>query len=394
MSAASKTQKEPNRAKTRKAVPEFQCHIKYKNELPLPPVSAVLFDASVALSSSDLFPSTGTGTGTFSTAYSAYEPTSFDHGIASHALPVDLLQMAMFNFVDLDRLNDCTGSRDADASQKDKDLLVPIEELERRMPGTVADAIRPEKSSTGASAASSRPQRSYVRPEVTWLRRTEYISASKSGNRGASGHSSAAPGTHAAAGEISRDEMQQLLSEPADWPQLVQAVEETFSAVKQPPMHPTNRNARLVQAFELLPEGTEDALAVFAHCFFTGDPGTGLADADPTAALLQSAPMGPEDASDAPSQTAPTMHCYIPETSRPSDPDAETTYHYAGDFEFQKQSSIAAGRNWVLMLPVGEEETRARVARIRGSWSLRKRRTAGNSRRPDLRASRLSPMEE
>lgn len=382
----------------RRAAAEFQCHIKYKNELPLPVVAPYLLDASLALAAGDLFPAAPNALGAFTLAHSPYETTALEEGIAHCHLPVDLLRLRALNFVDLDALagTGTSAGTGTDIHAADKELLLPYEEMLRRSRATGANVSLPEHAQAHGQPAASTPVsistttpisttpaplRSFPRPEVTWLRRTEYISAARQGRS----HPASAP-------EAARDEMQQVLAAPADWPQLLDAVEASFAACAQAPArHPARPGVALAQSFCVLPDGARPVPLArggpLTHGLFLGDPASGIelaasgTDADASAAILvqDTAPAAGPDDPVGPSADAPALACFLPDA-------AHATHHYAGDFELQRGPAVSAsGRNWVLLLPVEASVPTAFLARIDSQCSLRKRRAApGAHAHPNL----------
>lgn len=344
-------------ARSKKA-PEFQCHVKYKNELPLPPVSSVLFNASLTLPTQAVLQ-------TLSTSASEYTPTSLEAGTRYFSLPADLLRFSMLNFVDLDAFKKSGGSS---GCAEDRDILVPIESVERKakLAGTdgasqgvgASGAVESQTlaaPSTASTASTAGPvsKRSYARPEVTWLRRTEYISSLR-------------PSGPSTATDPQRDDSRALLSEPVRWDAIRAAIEDSF-AHPPAPRHPTNPSATLQQSFSLLGEDRGFFPEGPVHCLFLGDlTGSG----DPTTGLLRTLP----DAEAAPDTIAAF---YIPSPSMGTKTDG-LIYNLAATFDMQGTERSA--RNLVIMLPTGEHDEDAATALltpIASNFSLKKRRIKG-----------------
>lgn len=300
--------------------PEFQCHIKYRNELPLPPVSPMLLDASLTLPLDNLSRALHEA--------SNYTPTSLEHGTKHFHLPADLLKSSLFDWVDLERFK---VGRGGNGLPEDKELMTQV------------DGELPKESVnvSSAGAVNAAPvKKKFARPEVTWLRRTEYISSVKNAN--------AATGP-----AVSVDEAKAALAQPVEWQEIVTAVEDSFEAVKEA-RHPLKPELTLQQSF---PIGFDEARSL-AHLLFLGEAGSSITEHS----LLLA-----KDSQEIVSLFSPKESGeYV------SPPDGL-------QFEIQRAAQEAGKRSMVLLLPVGEEGGQAKLAAIGASFALRKKRRAKTS---------------
>lgn len=339
--------------------PEFQCHIKYKNELPLPPVSAVLMDVSLCLPQESLQT-------ILKTESTVYKPTSLEQGMKYFTLPADLLRSSFLsNTVDLDAFKGVSDSSLAE----DKELLLPIDELERKFKSTNTTATTFQNTNTtnttfnttnttntstatsnaiNSSSTSSNVPAKFARPDVTWLRRTEYISAVKT--------STSAPSS---AHSLSVNDAKALLEEPVAFSQIVQEVEETFEATRASvPLHPFKPEVSLLQSFPLkFASGLEDG---YAHCLFLGDN-----------SCNENSILKVE---------SEHIVSLFNQTEQESD-----SYKSQGHFDIQRSDSSTtkkashAEKGLVLMLPMDmKTDSSARLVKINSNFSLRRRRSAAS----------------
>lgn len=268
-------------------------------------------------------------------------------------LPADLLRMPLLsNTVDLDAFKRI---KDTTTPLEDKDLLLPIEELERKFKSFPSSGSNNNISSSAINTTSSTntttvtptnatmPVKKFARPDVTWLRRTEYISSVKT--------------TSSAASTLSVDDAKALLADPVDFSQIVQAVNVTFdSAFEAPTHHPLKPSVTLLQSFPLtFASGMEDG---YAHCLFLGD------NACNENSILK-----------VNSEHIVTLFNPVDESS---------IYKSYGDFDIQQSDSSArkassSEKGLVLMLPMdmnADSSSKALLVKINSNFSLRKRRSA------------------
>lgn len=270
------------------------------------------------------------------------------------SLPAELLKFSVFNnFVDLEGMSSFSRSRVGSQinSTDDKELLMSIEELEKKfsinLPIESQQIQSVTQSTTSSSSSHMKPQppsssQKFVRPDVTWLRRTEYISSVKNNPNGTSNP------------HISVDEAKAMLNEPVKFEEIINEVCATFTSVKDS-KHPVKKSLELVQSFPIDLNYLSDNNAL-VHCLFLGD---NLAN-DNSILKLSSE-------TDAMSLFNPT--------------DTQNTFKSAGEFDIQKSTAAEStgGKSFVIMLPANNNtDNHAGLAKINSNFSLRKRRAAGS----------------
>lgn len=268
------------------------------------------------------------------------------------SLPAELLKLAVYNFVDIDgpvsTRTKSSASIDNSAAM-DKELLMSIEELERKF--SIGETDQPVSSSAAHSASSTstststaamtNPSAKFIRPDVTWLRRTEYISSVKNNPNG-----TATP-------NLSVDEAKEILNEAVKFEEIIEQVCGSFSAAKAAAKHPLKKNLELLQSFPINYSNSADTAADYVNFLILGDNSQATENS-----ILQISPKQQE--------TTPTISLFNPSSENPS------TFKSSGDFDIQKSESQ---KSFVLMLPTRPVETAAAVmAKINSNFSLRKRR--------------------
>lgn len=345
--------------------PEFQCHIKYKNDLPLPPISPVLFDSTLTLPQDNLI-------NLLKSEAVAYSPTSLEKGTRHFTLPADFLKYSVYNMVDLDKFSDII-LRGAKGDAGDKEILMTIEELERgnfESERSERDDVIATSTTTNATAnatsattstttttttnsvkVSSTPQK-YSRPEVTWLRRTEYISSVKNNPNN----------SQTLTTSTTTDDAKAILSEPVKFEEIVKQVEATFGkGGVDYHNHPLKPKLELVQSYPIFFDDNDANSSSYAHCLFLGD--SSVTDQS----ILRV------------NQSNPIVTLFNPT------PSTDTLKSH-GQFDIQKSES---SKSFVLLLPVAEDldssQSAARLAKIGSTFSLRKRRRSSSSRSSKLK---------
>lgn len=157
----------------------------------------------------------------------------------------------------------------------DKDILVSIEEIETKKLKESSAAAAVTKTETNdmdivieTSSSTVKPHKSahvpiksFPRPDVTWLRRTEYISAVRNSPSSTTADITSDPSN-------TEDNTKVLLANPVAFSSIVTAVNETFRAGNgNNIVHPINPQLKLEQSFPLI----FDSKAEYAHCLFLGE---------------------------------------------------------------------------------------------------------------------------
>ena len=252
-------------------------------------------------------------------------------------LPAELLKFSVFNMVDLDAGSSSTGSRNA-ALTEDKELLMSIEELEKKFSISSELVENSLTSSPAVKLVNPHPHppvpssNKFIRPDVTWLRRTEYISSVKNNPNGTLTNPN-----------LSVDEAKVILNEPIKFDEIKREVDETFSKAKDG-KHPSKKNLELVQSFPINYSNVSD----YVKCLILGD---NLATEN---SILTT-------------NYANVISLFNPDSQ-------STTFKSSGEFDIQKSES---GKSFVVMLPTNHTtESAAIMAKINANFSLRKRRAA------------------
>jgi hypothetical protein len=315
--------------------PEFQCHIKYKNDLPLPPVTSVLFDSTLTLSQKSL-------TNVLRNESVAYSPTSLEKGTKHFSLPMELMKFSVYNMVDIENMGHFVGGdkREIIINQDDKEILFSIEELERKFNIVTKKDSNATSSSTGTITSpsntlksSSTPIKKFSRPDVTWLRRTEYISSVKNNPNNASSNSN------------DSDEAKALLSETIKFEEIYKEVEKTFDqTVSEHPIK--SSSVELAQSYPII----LDENSSFIHCLLFGEQNSVISEGS----ILKLDPL------------IATLF----------DPTADNASKLKSVGEFDCQKTESTGKSFVLMLPsVGnQKDAKGHLAKITSTLSLRKKR--------------------
>lgn len=250
------------------------------------------------------------------------------------SLPAELLKFSVFNFVDLDSYGTVTKSSNDNSAVLDKELLMSIEEIEKKFNISSDTSVQTVQStSIPTIPANTNPSAKFIRPDVTWLRRTEYISSVKNNPNGTFSPN------------LSVDEAKDILNEAVKFDEIVEKVNETF--MLENGSHPHKKNLELVQSFPINLTSPVD----FVNFLILGDNNQANENS-----ILQIREKS--------STTTPTISLFNPTNQ-------ENTYKSAGDFDIQKSESV---KSFVLMLPTSKNTNNAVMSKISSNFSLRKRR--------------------
>lgn len=264
---------------------------------------------------------------------------------------MELMKFSVYNMVDIDNIGQ-VGSGDKNEislNQDDKEILLSIEELERKfnivtkkepIGNASVNTANITSSTTNSSInikSSSTPIQKFSRPDVTWLRRTEYISSVKNNPNNTINNSN------------NSDEAKALLSEPIKFEEIVKEVEKTFDQTDK--THPIKSSSvDLVESYPII----LDENLNFIHCLFFGEKNSVASEGS----ILKI--------------DQPIVTLFNPTTENTS------KLKSVGEFDCQKTEST--GKSFVLMLPAGnEKDSKGHLAKITSSFSLRKRRSTNSS---------------
>lgn len=263
-----------------------------------------------------------------------------------YSLPAELLKMNVYNMVDIGRMINKNGST---IQLEDKELLLSVEELERKFNEVESSSGSTKITNTSASTPSPATVNTKIsRPDVTWLRRTEYISSVKT-------VSNSLPNT------IEDADAKALLSASMTFEQICREVSESFDDINNP-KHPSKPGQiELLQSFPIyFSQNQEQDSISYSHCLFFGDNvASSNGNANENSLIFQNS-----------DQMIATL--YNPTTSSNSG-----TFKFYGEFDLQKSDNVK--NNCVLMLPTGDDDSSARISKINSTFSLRKRRSSNSS---------------
>lgn len=321
---------------------EFLCHIRFRNTLPDPPVDCKLVEIPPDLN-----------------AFTKYTPTDLERDY-EYEISANLLKTPLIDFVDLEvfkpKMNEILDG-------EDEALLIPYEVLERKRK-QAAETRAAQEAASEEATSSPKPVMSMDsmsrRPEVTWLRRTEYISS----EFGKTAKRSLAESENATAAHTRQNIKLETLDD------LVECIESGFEPYPLDELiHPTNPNLRAVESIPILPAVDLPQLGgitSLTQCIFDVDPGAshGLGEVpletsgDQTAVLR--AMSNPKDPSDA----------FVWYYMRPADAQAlgQDSFVYVRDYDLQRNDKT--GRSYVLMVD-GQE---CHYVPVTSQFHLRKRR--------------------
>lgn len=250
---------------------------------------------------------------------------------------MDLLKFSVYNLVDLEGRR---GNEKEQVQPEDKEILVSIEELERKLNVnasvkskfvTSTSANGNTTNSTLLTTNTNATNKKFSRPDVTWLRRTEYISSVKN-NPNFSTTSSP------------DDDAKTLLADPVPFPEILNQVEATFEQVKNE-NHPVKKeDIQLVQSYPIV---LDESGGNLVHCLFFGDQNS----VTPEGSILKFPS----------SSSASIVTLFNPSLKS------------QGQFDVQRNE---AGKSFALMLPAEGGKETGTLAKIGSTFSLRKRRNA------------------
>lgn len=286
----------------------------------MPPISSVLFDSSLTLPQSDL-------NRVLRDESVAYTPTTLERGTKQYTLPAELLKFSVYNLVDMENI--CAGSSTAVA--EDKEILMPIEELERKLNVTGVKSETPV-STPSSTVPKTNNTPKFSRPDVTWLRRTEYISSVRNN-----------PNNSAISGNPDQD-AKALLGEAVKFKEIVEEVTGTFEKAKEA-RHPLKPQVELAQSYPIV----LDDSASLIHGLIMGD------STATEGSILQI---------DVDSEAGVTLF----------NRNTNDTLKSSGSFDVQRTTEPSS-KSFIVMLPAGAGQD-AFLSKVASTFSLRKRRTA------------------
>lgn len=222
------------------------------------------------------------------------------------------------------------------------------------------------------------------RSEVTWLRRTEYLSADSRRSKGATDVAERLREDTGPAAMIKLDTRGDVIA----------AIERSFATATEPLRHPTHPEVQPVAVYPVLPnwEGPES----FAQCTFDTDPYLALVDGLPVrrGAEQRALIKAMSNAND-PSDTF--VWYYLPTTAAEgADAREAERMVYTRDYDIQRVDHRQATPYFVLSIPQRREgavpDATARYTPILGHFSLKKRRAKADhdQQRHTLKISRRS----
>lgn len=339
-------------------VPEFLCHVKFRNTLPNPAVPSGLVCRPVDLS-----------------RFVPYRVSALERRQV-HEAPFEILHSSMLDFVDLEKFRPATNEY---LAAEDEVFLQTTEGATGGSAGATGSHPAGRRETQPAPATTGRAPRS----EVTWLRRTEYLSADSRRSKGAA--------------ERLREDSGPPATSKLDTPEdVIAAIERSFATAAEPLRHPTHPDVQPVAVYPVLPnwEGPES----FAQCTFDTDPYLALVDGLPVrrGAEQRALIKAMSNAND-PSDTF--VWYYLPTTAAEGEEEEEEgRMVYARDYDIQRVDHRQAAPYFVLSIPQrrGEEaaalDVAARYTPILGHFNLKKRRAKPDhgQQRHTLKISRRS----
>lgn len=267
---------------------------------------------------------------------------------------------------------------------EDEPLLVSFDVLERKRKALAEARAASEQDQSIESHVSKPAPIDSRRPEVTWLRRTEYISSEfgKSGTKKNAGEQTNSTIAHTKL---------QVKLETAD--DLVEAVESGFEPIPlEELVHPTKPGIRAVEYLPIEPALDSTGLGIartYTQCLFDVDPRAthGLGDipirsnADTSAILrAMSNPTNPTD----------SFVWYYLYPDAPTEPNALV---YTRDYDIQRNDK--PGQSFVLVVDESQQPKRCKYIPVTAQFHLRKRRLkAGEQpRQPHLLKVTRRPLD-
>jgi hypothetical protein len=262
---------------------------------------------------------------------------------------------------------------------EDEPLLIPFDQLERKR-----KAAAMEKEAKGSSKPSgpSLKDPTSRRPDVTWLRRTEYISSEniKAMPAAASKAPEQQPIRRAANGTV-KDKLEKMATRN----DLLEWIEESFETVPlEDLVHPTNPSLRAVKSHSIQIGGPQTATeASLTQCLFDIDPKAshGLGEVpvlpDSDASAIMRAMGNPNDPSD-------SFVWYYLKERRPADSMDEdgTSYVYVRDYDIQRNERGGGSLHTLLL----DQKGVCKLVPIHTQFQLKRRRLKANeqARQPHI----------
>lgn len=229
---------------------------------------------------------------------------------------------------------------------EDEPLLVSFEVLERKRKATVELQQRQQQQTVETPVGvDSR------RPEVTWLRRTEYISSEAVKARGRTEPVANVTHEHRHTDINNQDDM-------------VRVVEAGFKPVQLDKLHhPVNKSASAFEAIPILPAMNSSLPASFAQCLFDADPKAnhGLGEVDLAVGSERNSILRAMSNPNDPSESF--VWYYLRAAQDPS-------YVYVRDYDIQRNDKIA--QSFALLVDEGSQA--AQYVPVTMQFHLKKRR--------------------
>lgn len=327
------------------------CNVKFKNSLP---------DPLVDLKFISIYPDLSSCT--------AYIPTDMERDHA-YEIPMNVLATPLVDMVDLGvwkpQMNEML-------AVEDERLLVSFDVLEKKRKLLAAESA----AKAGGQGAPLGGAAAHRRPDVTWLRRTEYISsefgkvAKKTGEGVTIAH------------QQPPSRQQHEINTKDD---LISVIEEGFDPLPlEELVHPFNKRLKAVESIPVFLETGASAgmggLTSFIQCLFDTSPkaqhGLGEVSIRPDAdngAILR-AMSNPSDPSDS------FVWYYLPTAEPMGAGDSDSSLAYVRDYDIQRNDK--AGQAYALLL----DQEKCHLVPITSQFHLRKRRlkAAETARQPHL----------
>lgn len=291
--------------------------------------------------------------------YAPYRLTSLEQE-HRHEAPFDVLRMPMLDMTDLEVFK--PGPNEYLAAE-DEVLLRPADSQPSTVGGTV-----------GGREGAVKGQRS----EVTWLRRTEYLSTESNRPRGA-----------AQRPQLSKETESETKLETKEG--VISAIERSFQVKveKDALKHPNNPNLKAVALYPILPP-TESS-DPFAQCTFDADPAqTSVDGVDVAPCGEQRAMLKAMSNANDPEDTFVWFYLPMTQPSEMSDEESERLV-YARDYDIQRIDRQLGAPLYVLAVP-GDDGEAANYTPIVGHFQLKKRRAKSDQTqlRHSLKINRIA----
>lgn len=302
--------------------------------------------------------------------YAPYRLTSIEQE-HRHEAPFDALRMPMLDMTDLEVFR--PGHSEYLAAE-DEVLLRAVDTLSSSGVGG-GSGVGSGGGGGGSREGAPKGQRS----EVTWLRRTEYLSAETNRSRA---------GMHS--GDVRRSAAKRPETRVESREDVLAAIQRSFECRVDGEMltHPHDPTLKAVAIYPILPsmEGPD----TFAQCTFDADPSQTIVDGVEVArggeqrAILKAM-------SNANNVEDTFVWYYLPMEQHPlSEEGPEERFVYTRDYDIQRIDRHSAAPVYVLAVPEGDGEA-ARYTPVAGHFQLKKRRAKADQAqlRHSLRVRRI-----